>query len=269
MINTGDKAKRMPLSRSIPISLGIMASGLGLILLGVYAMQDRLIYPRTPAAAAPSGWRMVDLGGEAMGWWIPPAPGARTIVFFHGNAVTVGGIVQATKAFRALGYGVLAPEYPGYAGTRGAPGETSIDAVADRAMEWLPRNGIAAADTVVYGNSIGSGPAIHAAARPHFALVVVSGIASMEGVVRYHYGAIAPLVRDKWRNADAIAKVAGYKIVVHGASDDVVPLSQGQEIARRAGAPLITVPGGHEIAFDEDFQQALEVSIRNSAKLGR
>lgn len=264
--DTASRKKGIGLRKAIPISIGLMAAGLAVVLGMVYLLQDRLIYPRTTDMGVPAGWKAVDLGEQAKGIWVEPTPGSRTILFFHGNATNAAGIVQATKAYQQKGYGVLAPTYPGYAGAPGKPSQESITRLADLSMDWLKKQNVTANNIVVYGNSIGAGPAIHAAQRPHLALVVVSGVASLEQVAREHYGPLGGLVRDKWRNDEAITKVSGHKIVVHGASDDVVPISQGELLADQANVPLIIVPGGHEIAFDEGLQMAVEASISNRAR---
>lgn len=255
--------------RAILISLGIVLAFLTALIVLIYLMQDRMIYARTPKTATPPGWTFVDLGEQRRGWWTAPRAGARTILFFHGNATTIAGIAQATRKFREKGYGVLAPEYPGYAGTPGDPDEKNITREADLAMDWLARKGVSPNETVVYGHSLGSGPAIHAAARPHLALVIISGMASLPDVARAHYGPIGGYVRDQWQNARALKAVKGHKIIVHGTADTVIPFDQGDALATSAGVPLIIIPGGHEIAFDEGLQASLAVSIDNRAKQGR
>lgn len=271
--STAPAKKRMSLLRGMAIGTGIAVSMLAAALLAmvglIYAAQDRMIYMRTPKVATPAGWTLVDLGEQRRGWWTAPKPGARTILFFHGNATTVDGVIQATLGFRKLGYGVLAPEYPGYAGLPGESNQASITRQADLAMDWLGKNGVRAGKTVVYGNSLGSGPAIHAALRPHQALVIVSGLSSLADVARFHYGPIGGYVRDKWLNAQAITGVKGHKIIIHGTSDNVVPFQQGELLARKAGVPLIVLPAGHEIAYDEQLQNAIATSIDYRAKQAR
>lgn len=261
-----DRPAKMPLRRSIGISVSIMGLGLALILGMVYLLQDRLIYPRTPDMGVPEGWAAVKLGEETQGLWLPGKPGAKTVLFFHGNATDTPGVLQATKAFQESGNAILVPSYPGYAGAPGTPGQESITKTAEDAMAWLANKGVSANRLVIYGNSIGSGPALHAAQRPHLALVIVSGIASLEDVARSHYGPMSMFLRDKWRNEDLIGKAPGHKIVVHGTADEVVPIEQGERLAQKAGVPLITLPGGHEIAFDEGLQKAIEASVDRRAK---
>lgn len=231
----------------------------------LYAMQDRIIYPRTAAIPAGPGWKPATIKvtgvGRLRAWWKPPSRGRPVILFFHGNATSIEGVLRGTVGYADKGYGVLAPEYPGYAGNPGTPCEATIRAEADASVAWLAANGIGSNRIVAYGTSLGSGPAIQAATHAHLALVVVSGIADMEDLARSRVGPFAPLVRDKWRNSALIATVPGHKIVVHGATDGTVGYDQGVKLAAAARVPLITLPGGHGIAYDSGLQEAIAQSI--------
>lgn len=230
----------------------------------LYLMQDDYVYAGrggAPAAMA-AGWSRVEIAspdGPFAVYHRPAAPGMPTVVFLHGNATTYEGSVVATRGFWERGAGVLVPEYPGYAGNPGRPREAAIDAAADRAYDWLAGHGVTGRDIIVYGNSIGSGPAVHLAQRDHAVLLLVSPVSSLTDLVRERMPWVPTLlVHDAWRNAENARHVRGPVLVAHARDDQVVPFAQGERMARATRGRLIALPsGGHAIAFDPETSRNL------------
>jgi pimeloyl-ACP methyl ester carboxylesterase len=146
--------------------------------------QRSFIYPVSAvsgAASAPDqGSRVVRLttedGYDLQTIYRPARPGFPTVVFFHGNGDSLVGGQQATRVLAARGYGLLLPEYRGYGGNEGVPNEVGLYRDGKATLLWLASQGIRAEQTVVIGNSLGSGVATEIAATNHIgALVLVSG----------------------------------------------------------------------------------------------
>ena len=265
-----------PLRRRIAVFLGALAAAATLAYCAVLAVlaiwQTDLMYPapdggvRTPQ----TGWRMETVSGRdgpLVAYHLPARSGMPTVIFLHGNATDYHGTVVATKGIAARGMGVLIPEYPGYGGNPGTPSEASLARAADGAYDWLIAKGVPAGRIVLYGNSVGSGPAIHAARRPHAALVLVSGVDSMVDVVRHHYP-FAPgfLVRDRYENARGLRAIRGPVLVVHARDDQVVPFTSGIRLAAAARVKLRDLPtGGHAIAFDAATSTAVAQWITDNS----
>lgn len=260
------KPKR-PTGRTLVLTaLGTVAAALIGMAAILWTMQDRLVYPGSGShAPARPGWTETTIATKGIGptsaYWLRAEAGRPTILFLHGNAYGYEGSVAATRAYAKAGFGVFVPEFPGYAGNPGRADEASLDAVADAAMTALAAGGVKAEDIVIYGNSIGTGPAIHAARRPHGRLVIVSGVASVPNVVATRHPWIPAGLVNGRDNAAAIRAVQGRKIVVHATDDDVVPYAQGKALADAAEVPVITLGGGHGIAFNEGLQSALADSL--------
>jgi len=103
--------------------------------------------------------------------WIPAAQNSkRTIIFFHGNAedldIIESDMVTVGAAFRC---NLLAVEYPGYGLCGKAGQEASFEGIDDVAIHALLYcvmiRGIPASQVVLYGRSLGSGPALRVAKR--------------------------------------------------------------------------------------------------------
>lgn len=248
-------ARRIPIFLASLVAMALLAYCLLLGALAVF--QDRVIYP-APAGGAPpalTGWQRIGLetkAGRLVAYQLPARAGMPTVVFLHGNASGYRDSVLATAGMAARGMGVLVVEYPGYAGNPGRPTEASLRMAADAGMDRLMADGVSPGRIAVYGNSVGTGAAIHAAMRPHGMLILVSPLASMTDLVRGRVpGTPAFLLRDRHENAATIARVKGPVLIVHARDDQVIPFEQGERMAAAARVALTALPAGdHQIAFD-------------------
>ena len=92
------------------IAVAICAALYGLVVVGLYAGQRRILFPRDAAEVDPATLglkaeilRLKTEDGESLlAWRIPPAPGRPMILYFHGNS---GGIDLRFERFRALAQG--------------------------------------------------------------------------------------------------------------------------------------------------------------------
>ena len=160
---------------------------------------------------------------------------AHTLLYSHGNAEDLGGVRPVLLRLREIGFSVLAYDYRGYGTSDGRPSEPGAYADIDAAYGYLTSSlGTAPARIIVYGRSVGSGPAIDLALRqPVGGLVVESGFTTAFRVLTR----IPLLPFDKFRNIDKIGGVRCPVLVMHGRADEIVPLSHGQALWRAAPEP--------------------------------
>lgn len=234
----------------------------------LYFNQQRLFYPAPrdyPQAALP-GFRLIETrtadGLRLTAMYRAAQPGRRTIVFFHGNGDNLEGAAHATRGLAADGLGVLLVEYRGYGGNPGSPGEAGLYADGEAAMRWLGEAGVPPPETVVVGNSIGSGPATEMARRyPVSGLALISGFSSLPDVAAAHvrWLPVRWLVRDDYANADKIGAAKGAVLLLHGDADTLVSADNARRLhAARPDATLTIVAGaGHELAYGEAAQRLL------------
>ena len=257
------------------MSVGKLATG-GLLFVLVFALaatailytqQRRLLFPAPGQypVDAPQGFRLVhtrtDDGLSLTAFYRPPAPGAKTILFFHGNGDNLAGAIQATRGPAAKGAGLMLVEYRGYGGNPGSPHEDGLYRDGDAAMRWLADAGVASRDIVVIGNSIGSGPATEIARRHAVAaLILVSGFSDLPAVVQSQIPLIPRwLVRDRFDNAAKLAAVSAPVYLMHGDADGLVkPDNLARLRAVRPDATVALVAGvGHELAYGAAAQAIL------------
>ena len=240
--------------------ISTVALAYGCYLAFCYFAQRLVIYPgmgiRVPAVLpAPStgivSIRLETHFGRTEAWFLPAkgtSAGRRPVVlFFHGNGEVIDFLPGDVGWFRDMGMGVLLVEYPGYGRSEGKPSEAGIAATATAAYDAVIRRGDVDPERVVaFGRSLGCGPACALSLkRPLAALILKSPFTSTRPFARRF---LFPgfLLRDRYDNRRALAAFAGPVLILHGRHDDIVPFSQGEELARIArNARLVPLACGH------------------------
>ncbi len=201
------------------------------------------------------------LDGETTvhGWWLP-GPGdaaAPAVLFFHGNAGSLAGRIPLFERLLRLPVppaGVLAIDYPGYGRSTGRPSERALHASARLAREHLARHrGIPPDRLILYGRSLGAAVALHSAtALPPAGLVLEVPFLSVPALARVHYPflpGLGLLVRQRFDNERAIARLTAPLLVLFGTADTIVPPSHPRRLAGLSPTPttLVPLPGaGHD-----------------------
>jgi pimeloyl-ACP methyl ester carboxylesterase len=211
-------------------------------------LNRRYFFPRRASFPNPV-W--VDVGDAQLACDYNQVDGADlTVVHFHGNGEVVRDWLEEgfPLRFAALGCSLLLAEYRGYGMSSGEP-------ALGRMLDDVERV-IAAADLpperlVLFGRSVGSIFAIHAAARfPEVAgLILESAIADpLERLllrmdpaeVGLTPAAFAEAVNARLDHRKKLAAYRGPVLVMHARFDDLVPVTQGERLAEWAGGPVTT-----------------------------
>jgi uncharacterized protein len=252
--------------RSLRLIAVSAAAAYAAILGAVYFYQRDLQYHPDIVARAPESVGLEDVeaialetaDGETIFAWHRPAPAGRpTILYFHGNAGSISTRPRKLGYYLAADAGLLAVSYRGFGGSSGSPSEAGFAADAEAAYAWLIAHGRSPDDIFLVGESIGSGVAVQLAAKhPVGAVALEAPYANAVdvGAAIYWYLPVGLLMRDQFRSADHIGKIAAPLLVIHGTDDGLIPIEQGRELFARANEPktFIAVPGGtHDIIGDE------------------
>jgi len=185
-----------------------------------------------------------------------------TLLYSHGNGEDLGHIAPILEELRALGFAVLAYDYRGYGLSNGGP-PTAAGAYRDHeavyryATEELR---IPTSRLVLYGRSVGTGPAAELAARaPVAGLVIESGFISAFRVVTR----VPLLPFDRFPNLRNVRRARCPVLVIHGTEDEVIPLSHGRRLFAAAPEPkrALWVEGAHHndlsIVAGRRYEEAL------------
>jgi fermentation-respiration switch protein FrsA (DUF1100 family) len=215
-----------------------------------YFASDRMIFlpPRASYGVRQLPIVLVPTGdGAAVATLHLPNPRASLVLLYsHGNAEDLGQLAPWLEQYRAAGFSVLAFDYRGYGASTGGP-PSAEGAVRD--MEAVYRHavgtlGIQPRSIVLFGRSVGSGPATELAARlPVGGLVIESGFVSAFRVLTR----VALLPFDKFPNLRTVRGVRCPVLVIHGTEDEVIPVSHGRRLFEAANEPkqALWIEGAH------------------------
>lgn len=182
-------------------------------------------------------------------YWPPKSDEAEVILFFHGrsgNRFTYANIIAPLAA----GGGVLIADYRGYGDNPGSPTEQGLYADA-RAFLSLARTLAPKSRIYVFGFSLGAALALHVAAEEEVAGVIT--LAAFTELADVSPVWSRGLLRDRYDNRAAIARVEEPILMLHSTEDEVVPFSQVKELQALAprGVRLLRVEGaGHAVNFE-------------------
>jgi uncharacterized protein len=189
-------------------------------------------------------------GEKIIIWHVPAKPDLPVVLFFPGNGDFLAGLVDRLRAIAAGGIGIVALSYRGYAGSSGQPSEQGL--LLDAAAAYAFTSARYSADRiVVWGFSLGTGPAVAIAAeQPVAKLILEAPYTSMVDVAGSHFP-IVPirfLLRDRFHSDERIARVTAPLLIMHGERDLTIPIRFGERLFGLAPGPkrMVRFPeGGH------------------------
>lgn len=193
----------------------------------------------------------------------PRAHNGPIVVVFHGNAGHAGHRVAKFRELLNAGFGVFFAEYRGYGGNAGSPDEAGLTADAHAVMAYFQSEGFDPGRIVVYGESLGTGPAIKmAASYPVAGAILEAPYTSIADIAQEHYGFLAVdwLVLDKWDVSTRIADIGAPVLILHGETDRVIPARFGRRMYELASEPKAAL--FHPIAGHNDLFRYPEVVER-------
>lgn len=183
--------------------------------------------------------------------------GAPVVLFLHGNAGDITSRAYVAARFAQLAnVRLLVPDYSGFGGNEGSPSEDEIGVDALAAYDHLVGSGADARRIVVFGESIGGGPAIYVATqRPVAGVAVQSTFSSLSSMAWHTYPWLplaSLLCRGSFPNADRLATLRVPALIVHGRKDTIVPFAEGERLAAaQPAAEFLPVDGAdHNDLFD-------------------
>jgi fermentation-respiration switch protein FrsA (DUF1100 family) len=167
--------------------------------------------------------------------YFPNVSARYTLLVSHGNAEDLGDDREWLQDLRRAGFSVFAFDYEGYGTSEGKPSEQALYEDEFAAYDYLALNLATPPDRIlIYGRSVGGGPAIHLAARrPAAGLILQSAFVSAFRVLTR----VPLLFFDKFPNSREIRHVHCPVLVMHGTADSVIAPWHGDELFRRANEP--------------------------------
>ncbi|HEY6967730.1 MAG TPA: alpha/beta hydrolase [Candidatus Angelobacter sp.] len=209
-------------------------------------LSDRLIFLPHPSSYqdGPEITKLTTRTGKKISAIYLANPTAKfTLLISHGNAEDLGDDRFWLDELHRAGFSILAYDYDGYGTSEGKAGEQAAYDDEGAAYDYLTATRRIPADSIIiYGRSVGSGPAVHLAARkPVAGLILQSPFVSAFRVLTR----IPLLPFDKFPNYKDIRNVHCPLLIIHGDSDTVIPSWHGKKLYELANEPkkYVPVPG--------------------------
>jgi uncharacterized protein len=217
-----------------------------------------MIYP-APSVRVPSqppdSYQTPEWDLEMHGWlYRPKIEGPRQVmIYFHGNGenletMRLSGLLEELEA---LGIPFLVIDYPGYGLSQGKPSEESILRNSSGATKWLKKS-FDDYSLILCGWSLGASVAVQTAAATEDAdgLIALSAWTSLPDVAVLHFSEwlVRFALHERFDALKSAQKIQVPSIFIHGEEDDLIPVSQGEQVANAvpSGVRWVSVPGvGH------------------------
>lgn len=206
---------------------------------------NTIIFPKpTPSTYNENNLNLVWIPGESQDHQIPcmllesPVETDKLIIYFHGNAEDIGySSLFFSELTEEWGCHVLAVEYPTYGVyTQRSLSESNICSDATMIYRFLTDQiGMRPSQILIFGRSMGSGPACYLASRQEVAgLILFSPYKSLKLAAKAMVGSfMGSFVNERFRNIDAIDNVSCPLLVIHGEKDKVIPYTHGEELFKK------------------------------------
>lgn len=198
-------------------------------------------------------------------FWLPPPPGAATVLYFHGNGGNLSGMQPSLTYFHQAGLGALVVDYRGYGLSQGHPSEEGLYKDARAAYQECLRRGVSERNLIIHGQSLGGAIAVQLASeKPCRGLVLESTFTTARDMARLLYGKVAALsLRTRYPSLTTVKRIKCPLLVIHGDRDEMIPDSMGRSLYAAAPQPkkLWIVEGaGHNnlrVAAGQKYVQEL------------
>ncbi len=200
-------------------------------------------------------------------------PRGRAVLYLHGNAGSVRdwGHVGADVAVVADAV-VYVVDYAGYGKSTGSLSEATLLADVAAVYDAIANDHD---DVVVFGRSIGTGPAVHlASTKTPSALLLETPYASLVDMKERHFGWMpTPLMAFTLRSDHWLPQVRCPVHVFHGTADTLIPLASMERLlsSRPGGLPAgssVTVVdgGGHnDLSRFSAYREALAAALATTS----
>jgi pimeloyl-ACP methyl ester carboxylesterase len=163
-----------------------------------------------------------------------------TILYLHANACDIGGISwELQQMSNICECNILAVEYPGY-GLYNEENSTpsGINQAAEHGIAILLSRGVHPGNIVLFGRSIGTGPATRLAELlksrgwAPFGLILQSPYVSIHRVVSDYSRFGTWLIGNHWDNKRNIAQLGADVpiLIIHGEKDDIISVDHAKEL---------------------------------------
>ena len=205
-------------------------------LIGCCCINSLMFHPVRHYDARHPGYVSIGKDGEKVAAIVGgQQKGRKALLYCHGNAEDATGPMEYLEMAVGDVFTIAAVDYPGYGLSEGSPDEKGCYRNVHRLYDWLiDERGFKPEDIIVFGFSIGTGPATElAATKPVGGLVLQAPYLSAPRIVTK----VRLLPIDPFPNLKRIGDIKCPLVVIHGTDDSIIPFAHGKELFELAPEP--------------------------------
>ncbi len=251
----------------LKILIPFILVGLGLL----YFFQDALIFfpqptPEVTRTQSEShAYQVTHAGVDLRGWFVRGVVSADNplLIYYGGNAEEVSVNLWDLQRFGAGAY--LFMNYRGYGDSDGKPSQATLCRDAVHILDHMvDRHQIPLEHIVLMGRSLGSGVAVHVAAKRKVrGVILVTPFDSLTNVARHHYPIfpVRLLLKHPFDSLALAPTIQTSALMLIAEQDEVIPPRYALNLAQAWGGPVQEVviegAGHNDIQFDPRYWQAI------------
>lgn len=251
--------------RIVIISIALFALFYVSLLLLIYFNQRNMMYHPHPPSNPLSYYNLdnteeitltTEDGVKLQAWFRPSDKGHDMVVFLHGNGGNLENRVEHLKQLAVMGYGFIIPAWRGYGRSEGKPTMEGLYMDARAAIKFIQAKGYSLSDTIIIGESLGTGIATQMALENKFKglflITPYTSIADRASEI-YPYMFANSLVKDNFKVLENIADIDQPLLIIHGDQDNIVPHSHSEKIFAASSEPkrFILYLGVNHVNYDK------------------
>ena len=170
------------------------------------------------------------------------------ILYFHGNKVNIGRYAPFATVFTKNGFECWMIDYPGYGKSTGKLTQETMQLFALRFYD-LALKKFAAGQIVIYGKSLGTGPASYLASKNACSKLILETPYSSMHSLAFRYFPVIPVqqfIKMDFTPVQYFKSVKSSIVILHGLQDEVIPFSEALKLvpAMKSNDLFIPIPGG-------------------------
>ena len=241
----------------------------------LYFMQERLMFFPSPVATYPThpAIETVSLASgdvQLAGWVINQDSHGPLLVYFGGNGEELS---QSPSHFVSLPATSILINYRGYGDSEGKPGQSGMFADSEAVVDFAQARYGKDRPLLVFGRSLGSVVAVHAAAEKHpNALILMSPFRSAADVATAQYrwipaSTIRWMLRHPFDVTTAISELPSRMLIIRTDDDRVIPPRETDLFIDRLTTPpeIARYLGEHNEPLSRpDIWRALQAFVANT-----
>lgn len=186
------------------------------------------------------------------------------IVYFHGNAGDLSGWGNIEKDFRKFPLDLYILDYRGYGKSTGSiNSEKELITDCESFYQEISSRHPDAKKKVIYGRSIGTGPAVYTASKNSAThLILETPYSSLKSLIKKIFPIVPSFLISFTLESDVwIQNVNAEILILHGTGDSVIPFAEGRQLSEslKKRHTFISVNGGdhNNLSLYTEYHTAL------------